>query len=461
MKKAVKTFILAVALAGAFAAAVHSQTPAAPSAEARMQASAAEPAPADSTHAEAAAPDSAGVSAEEEEPSIIDSKKLDEENIEGASHMKLGLKNAIAYVNKFVPGFRNLMAAQIFGVYVGLVFGAGAIIFAAWLLQGLLVSLAFRILSSVFNRTKASVMNRLFEKMRRPLKCLVMLAGIHLALLVLLIEDSMVVAAGRICSGLGYLIIFWMLISVTDFLFGLLESRVKTKNASAVNLVQLANRVFRYALFFIALLVVLDICGARIGAVVASLGIGGAALAFASQDTIANFFGSVSIVMDRPFSVGDWIVAGNVEGVVDSIGVRSTRIRTFPKTLVTVPNSLLAKEAIDNWSRMPVRRITATVGLTYSTTADQMEEIVEDIRRILREDPDVDSGSFYVNFTEFNSSSLDIFLYYFTRRVDYGGFLETKQRVNLAIMRAVSARGLSMAFPSRSIYVESMPKLDS
>ena len=194
--------------------------------------------------------------------------------------------------------------------------------------------------------------------------------------------------------------------------------------------------------------------GVKISALVASLGIGGAALAFASKDTIANLFGSISIVADRPFVLGDWVKVGDVEGIVDNVGVRSTRIRTFQKTLVTIPNSVLANESVDNYSKMPTRKVVMTVGLTYSTTADQIEAIIADFKDLLNKNSGVENGSELVNFVKFNDSSLDIQLIYYTYNTDLAGYLDTMQSVNLSIMRAVEARGLSFAFPSSSIYIE-------
>ena len=180
--------------------------------------------------------------------------------------------------------------------------------------------------------------------------------------------------------------------------------------------------------------------------------------ALAAQDAVGNFIGTLSIFTDRPFKVGDWIIVGDkVDGNVEQIGFRSTKVRTWPKTLMSIPNQVLATEIVDNWSRMPKRRVKMTVGVTYSTTADQMEELLRRIRQLLKDDEGVDSDFFLVRFTDFGSSSLDIFLYYFTRSIKWDQHLAVRERVNLNIMRTIREMGLSIAFPTRSIYVESMP----
>ena len=145
---------------------------------------------------------------------------------------------------------------------------------------------------------------------------------------------------------------------------------------------------------------------------------------------------------------------GDVEGTVEQIGFRSTRIRTWPATLVCIPNKAVAEATIDNWSKMPKRRVLQTVGVTYETTADQMQEAVAAIRAILAGDEGVDQEFIVVRFSDFGASSLDIKVIYFTKAIPYPEHLETKERVNLAIMRAVKRLGLSIAFPTRTVYFE-------
>jgi MscS family membrane protein len=199
---------------------------------------------------------------------------------------------------------------------------------------------------------------------------------------------------------------------------------------------------------------VVQLLGYNISSILAGLGVGGLAVALALQDTLANFFGSVFIFMDRPFMVGDMVEIEGTQGTVEQIGFRSTRIRTWPATLVSIPNKTVASTKIDNWSKMPKRRVFQTVGVTYETSADQMEEAVAAVRGILENDDGVDQDYIVVRFTDFGASSLDILVYYFTRSVAYDEHLATKERVNLAIMRALRGMGLSIAFPTTTVYFE-------
>jgi MscS family membrane protein len=194
--------------------------------------------------------------------------------------------------------------------------------------------------------------------------------------------------------------------------------------------------------------------GVDVGAVLTGLGIGGLAVAFAAQDTIANLFGSFVVVLDHPFRVGDYVRIGAAEGTVEDIGLRSTRLRSADRTLVVLPNKTAAAETIVNFTRMPQRRIDQKLGLTYSTTPEQMEAVLADLRRILAEDPGVHQDFIVVNFTDYNASSLDIAITYFTADPDFRRHLAVRERINLKIMRAVAARGLSFAFPTQTFHVE-------
>ena len=200
---------------------------------------------------------------------------------------------------------------------------------------------------------------------------------------------------------------------------------------------------------------VIDNLGYSVGGILATLGLGGAAFAFAAKDTIANLYGSMALVLDRPFKTGDWIMVGNkVDGDVEEIGLRSTKVRTWPKTVISIPNHVMANEIINNWSRMPKRRVKQIVGVTYETKPDQIEGLVEDIRLLLREDEGVDQDFILVNFTDFAESSLNILVYYFTKSIAWLEHMDVRQRINCKIMRAVESRGLSIAFPTRTVHIE-------
>lgn len=395
------------------------------------------------------------LSAEENLPQSELSSKVDERTIMKFQHMRYLRIYIVKNLRQSgYDGLADFFVAEFMGTRVITICIAALVLLLTWIFQALIVNIIFGILRCFFEKLHFSHINKMLDKLRKPMRFFVILIGVSLAFITLVRETSVMLLGGRIFAAIGLALIFWMLLSIVDFSFTMLAKRMERKNSSAQHLVYLLGRIFEYTLVFVAVLMVLDHMGVKISALVASLGIGGAALAFASKDTIANLFGSISIVADRPFVLGDWVKVGDVEGIVDNVGVRSTRIRTFQKTLVTIPNSVLANESVDNYSKMPTRKVVMTVGLTYSTTAEQIEQIVAEFKEILNKNPGVENGSELVNFVNFGASSLDIQLIYYTYNTDLAGYLQTMQSVNLSIMRAVEARGLSFAFPSTSLYIE-------
>ena len=193
--------------------------------------------------------------------------------------------------------------------------------------------------------------------------------------------------------------------------------------------------------------------GLPVQSFLAGLGIGGLAFALAAQDTIANLFGSLVVVMDQPFKVGEIVKIGANEGKVEDIGLRSTKIRTGARTLIVIPNKAVAGEAITNFSRMPQRRVDQTLALTYDTTPEELEGLLEDIRALLRDNPDVHQDTIVVNFTNYGTSSLDIQLVWFAADPDWVKHMALRERINLKILRAVAARGLAFAFPTQTMHM--------
>ena len=181
------------------------------------------------------------------------------------------------------------------------------------------------------------------------------------------------------------------------------------------------------------------------------LGIGGLAVAFAAKDTIENFFGSISVIVDQPFEVGDWIKTGDTEGTVEHLGLRSTRIRTFYNSLVTVPNATLVRATVDNYGRRRFRRFSTHIGVTYDTPPDTIEAFCEGIREIVRLHPYTRKDSFHVWLNKWGPSSLDILVYIFHECPDWGTELRERQRFMLDVMRLAEKMGVSFAFPTQTI----------
>ncbi len=226
----------------------------------------------------------------------------------------------------------------------------------------------------------------------------------------------------------------------------------KTDTRLDDQLVPLLRKTFKVFLAIIVAVVVVDKMGYSVASLIASLGIGGLALALAAKDTVANFFGSVVVFTDQPFHVGDWVEFGGVEGVVEEVGMRTTRIRRFDKSLATVPNQTFTNTAIVNHSKRPMRRLRFIVGLGYETTPAQMQAFLEGVRALLATTPALDPESNLVYFKELGDSSLNVFVQGFTLSTAFTDFMETQEDVLLRIMQLVEEQGLEIAFPTRTVY---------
>ena len=183
------------------------------------------------------------------------------------------------------------------------------------------------------------------------------------------------------------------------------------------------------------------------------------AFALAAKDTASNLFGSFALLADKSIRIGEWIKVGGVEGVVEDVGMRTTKIRSFQKSLITVPNSIVANSPIENFSRRGIRRIKMHIGLTYATNSEQIIQIIQDIKSMLQTHKGISQkDSLMVNFDTFGDSSLNIFIYTFTQTANWAKYLEISEEIHLKIMEIVEKNGSGFAFPSQSIYVEQLPE---
>ncbi|MCK2127605.1 mechanosensitive ion channel family protein [Thauera aromatica] len=215
------------------------------------------------------------------------------------------------------------------------------------------------------------------------------------------------------------------------------------------------GKLLRVSVIITAVLVTLQSLGFSISGVLAFGGIGGIAVGFAAKDLLANFFGGLMVYLDRPFVVGDWVRSPDkqIEGTVEEIGWRLTRIRTFDKRPLYVPNAVFTQITVENPSRMTNRRINEVVGVRYDDVG-KVAAIVEDIRAMLRSHEEIDqSQTLIVNLNQFGPSSLDIMVYTFTRTTAWVRFHEIKQDVMLKVADIVAAHGAEIAFPTRTLHL--------
>ncbi len=288
-----------------------------------------------------------------------------------------------------------------------------------------------------------------------PIGTVALITGLYLAFRLLASEfEELVASSATVFKLLLTLVIAWGVFRLVDAAAIILaELARRTDTSLDDSLIILLRKSAKVLVGIMAFLLAAQNLGYSVSGLLAGLGIGGFAFALASKDTIANLFGGATILLDKPFRVGDWITLENADGTVEEIGLRSTRIRTFAKTLVSIPNQALANATVENHSLMPKRRVKMTVGVTYEATPDQMRDLVSRVEKLLRNHPDVHQEFLMVKFTEFSESSLDLLVYYFSTTTDWVAHLQVRQEINLAIMDLVEKVGLSIAFPTRTVHL--------
>ena len=212
----------------------------------------------------------------------------------------------------------------------------------------------------------------------------------------------------------------------------------------------------------VGFIIILSQWGINVVPLLGGLGILGMAVGFGAQDSIANIFGGIKILLDGQFRRGDWIQTPDIEGTVFEIGIATTKVREFDKAITSIPNKRMSESAIKNYSRMTNRRVKMTIGVEYSSTANQLENIVDRIREYLQSNPDIaqpetESVLQMAHLTSFGASSIDISLYYFTKTTNWVEWRRVVHENIIEYKRIIEREGAAFAFPSQSIYLESTP----
>lgn len=246
----------------------------------------------------------------------------------------------------------------------------------------------------------------------------------------------------------------WTAFIVIDMFIGLLlKKAAKTETKFDDLLIPLVSKSLKALAVCVGVLTGADALNLPLAGLVGGLGIGGLALAMASKDAVSNLFGSFTVLVDRPFEVGDWVITPGAEGTVEAVGFRSTRIRTFYNSQITVPNSLLTTAMVDNMGRRRYRRVKTTLGVQYNTTPAQMDAFCEGVRELIRRNPYTRKDYYHVYFNEFGSSSLDVMLYCFLECPDWAIELRERHRLLLDILRLADRLGVQFAFPTRTMHL--------
>ena len=361
--------------------------------------------------------------------------------------------------NQFFSLFKEVWFQGIFGVNVSEII-IGLIIFLFfYVLRRLFARFIIRRLSKLVLRSKNQIDDAIIDVIEGPLKFLPVVIGFFIASSYIEFSANVQNFIDLINRSLITIFIFWLLHQLVvpfSFLIKKFEDKISKP------LVDWTLRGLKILIFVLGIVAILELWGIKVGPVIAGLGLFGVAVALGAQDLFKNLISGIMILMEKRFTIGDVIlVSGEVEGVVEQIGFRSTLIRRFDTTPVMIPNYKFAEQSVINHTRRHHRRIRWLIGLEYRTTTQQLKNIRDQISSLIQDDPKYaknENTNFFVRIDSFSDSSIDMLVQAFTQTNDWGEFLKIKESLAVNIIEIVEKNKAGFAFPSQSIYLESFPE---
>lgn len=334
---------------------------------------------------------------------------------------------------------------QWIGIFLVIILGSVADKSVAWLLK---INMAHWIkLRPVFEHLDSSTL--------RPLGLMAMAmvwwAGLSLLGLPEIAWSIISIAVKLLVSLSG----IWSAFRLVDILDVFLMDKVsKTATKFDDLLVPMVTKSLKVFVIVVGIVFVADNLNVDVTSLLAGLGLGGLAFALAAKDLLGNFFGSLTVLLDRPFHIGDWVIIGDVEGSVEEVGFRSTRVRTFYNSLVTLPNALLTTTKIDNMGARRYRRMKSMLSLTYNTTPEKIDAFCEGVRTLILLHPYMRKDYYHVYFNEYGAASLDILVYVFWETPDWNTELRERHRFLVDILRLAKQLDVEFAYPTQTIYLK-------
>ena len=331
------------------------------------------------------------------------------------------------------------------------------IIVLSLLLRSFLTTKVVDWISQKADKTDNQLDDKIIESLRNPIGLIPIAFGFYLITFYLPLEGTLDFVATSLVKMLVIITIFSALANLTNPLLSLLDDKWMTKA-----MLDWLSKTAEVIIWVIAVAMVLDIWGIQIGPIIAGLGLFGVALALGAQDVFKNIFAGIFILSENRFQKGDRISIGNsLHGIVEHIGFRSTTVRLFDTSPVFVPNTDLSDAQVVNHQMMQVRRLDWTVNLVYNTTTDQLKNICSEIETYLLKNKDLPTdlnNDNFVKVSELGSSSIDLRILCHTEPVAFAEYCDIKEKLIFKIMESVKSKGSDFAFPSRSVYVENLPK---
>ena len=307
-------------------------------------------------------------------------------------------------------------------------------------------------------KTKTDIDDKIFKAVKEPLKFLFIIGGIYFFFYFLEIRSDLL---NHIIKGLLIFDLFWAFYNIVNVFEDKVYHIIGKYGRASREMASFIIKITKVLIISLGIIALLQEFGINVTGFLASLGLGGLAFALAAKDTAANIFGGIAILTDNIFKIGEWIKVGDAEGIVEDIGMRTTKIRAFDKRLIIVPNATIANSNVENFSRRDKRRVVMRIGLVYNTSIETLKKVVQDIREMLINHPGVAKDeSLLVYFDEYEDSSLSIFCYFFTTTANWQEYLRIREDINLRVKNIIEKYPTDFAFPSNSIYFETPLKVE-
>ncbi|MEI3614856.1 mechanosensitive ion channel family protein [Pseudogracilibacillus sp. SO30301A] len=344
----------------------------------------------------------------------------------------------------------ELISSYEYLIDVGIAIG----IFLLFLLfRKIFTKYVFSFLLKLSRKTRSNFLPNIFLAFDKPFQWFFIIIGLYLSVKYYPYLNHLNPLFIKIIKAAIIYIISWgffNLASTSSMIFRSINEKTNIKIDEI--LIPFLSRAIQFIIIAISVTVILQVFDYEIGALITGLGIGGLAISLAAQDALKNLFGGIVIITEKPFTIGEWVKTPSVEGTVEDISFRSTKVRTFAQALVTVPNATLVNEPITNWSKMGKRQITFNLSLTYDTPKEKIELVVQSIRELLKNHPEIHQETIFVTVDEYDEYGLDILLYFFTKTTEWGKYLEVREEINLKILGIVEQAGAEIAIPAQKLY---------
>ncbi len=336
----------------------------------------------------------------------------------------------------------RIILAMIF-IFVGLIF------------REIFVKGIMRLLLHLTKKTKTNLDEMLVYALEKPSKSLILGFSIWLAISILGLPAALQHFLNLAFRTFFILMLFWFFYRASDSLVLIFERFLdKNKKKTKPVLIGFMRKTLKILFIIIEVFMIIKEWGYDVSGLLAGLGVGGLALSLAAKDAASNLLGSIAIMIDKTYSIGDWIQTEKVEGTVEEIGFRSTKLRTFADAIISVPNSIMSNEPITNWSKMGKRRVSFNLQVPLDTSAEKLEDLLDKIRKMLKKHEDISHDTIVAQIEGFGEGTLQLLFYFFTKTTSWVTFLAVKEDVNLKIMYLFEEMNIPIAVPVKRIQLE-------